>query len=82
MSSALSSCLLCGARFVLLPESANLLLRVFFFLFVCLHALSRAGQGREAGGDQHPSTTGVVENQQLCKRKIGLESLLLQFITQ
>jgi len=69
MSSALSSCLLCGARFVLLPESANLLLRVFF-LFVCLHALSRAGQGREAGGDQHPSTTGVVEINSFAKEKL------------
>lgn len=49
MSSALSSCLLCGARFVLLPESANLLLRVFFFsfLFACMHFLEQGRVGKQ-----------------------------------
>lgn len=67
MSTALSACLLCGARFVLLPASANLLLRVwgFFFppsLWCCLHALLELGRVRKEQGNEYPSTSGVMKN--------------------
>lgn len=67
MSTALSACLLCGARFVLLPASANLLLRVWGFLFpprlwCCLHALLELGRARKEQGNEYPSTSGVIKN--------------------
>lgn len=64
MSSALSACLLCGARFVLLPASANLLLRVWGFFFFslpccCLRALLELEKVGKEEGNQHPSTSEV-----------------------
>lgn len=70
MSSALSACLLCGARFVLLPASANLLPRVWGFFFLpfrcCLHALLELGRVGKEEGNQHPRTSGVTKK----KKKI------------